>query len=52
MLAFRDYYTFSDPLTCALTLDKASPRRVVRDRGLPTAPFEVASAPRFTRRLH
>lgn len=42
---FAQPYTFSDPLTCALTLDKALAKRVVRDRGLPTAPFEVVSTP-------
>lgn len=41
---FAQPYTFSDPLTCALTLDKALAKRVVRDRGLPTAPFEVVSS--------
>ena len=40
---FAQPYTFSDPLTCALTLDKALTKRVLRDRGLPTAPFEVVS---------
>ena len=40
---FAQPYTFSDPLTCALTLDKALAKRVVRDRGLPTALFEVVS---------
>ncbi|MEH2251870.1 D-alanine--D-alanine ligase family protein [Nostoc sp.] len=40
---FAQPYTFSDPLTCALTLDKALAKRVVRDRGLPTAPFEVVT---------
>ena len=40
---FAQPYTFSDPLTCALTLDKALAKRVVRDRGLPTAPFEVVN---------
>lgn len=34
-------YTFSDPLTQALGLDKAMAKRVVRDAGLPTAPFAV-----------
>lgn len=38
---FDQAYTFSDPLTCALTLDKALTKRIVRDRGLPTAPFIV-----------
>ncbi|MEH2022539.1 D-alanine--D-alanine ligase family protein [Nostoc sp.] len=40
---FAQPYSFSDPLTCALTLDKALAKRVIRDRGLPTAPFEVVS---------
>lgn len=34
-------YTFSDPLTLALTLDKAMAKRVVRDHGIATAPFAV-----------
>lgn len=34
-------YTCSDPLVCALTLDKALTKRVVRDAGLPTPAFEV-----------
>lgn len=38
-------YTFSDPLVLALTLDKAMTKRVVRDAGLPTAPFAVVRAP-------
>ncbi|MDF5712202.1 MAG: D-alanine--D-alanine ligase [Nostoc sp. S4] len=41
---FAQPYTFSDPLTCALTLDKALAKRVVRDRGLPTASFEVVNS--------
>ncbi|MFM6339278.1 MAG: hypothetical protein ACKPKP_05095 [Dolichospermum sp.] len=36
---FDQPYTFSDPLTCALTLDKALAKRIVRDRSLPTAPL-------------
>jgi D-alanine-D-alanine ligase len=38
---FDQPYTFSDPLTCAMTLDKPLAKRVVRDSGLPTPPFEV-----------
>jgi D-alanine-D-alanine ligase len=38
---FDQPYTFSDPLTCAVTLDKALTKRLVRDHGLPTAPFAV-----------
>src|ERR1700678_407463 len=34
-------YVFSDPLTLALALDKAMAKRVVRDCGVPTAPFGV-----------
>jgi D-alanine-D-alanine ligase len=34
-------YLFSDPLTLALALDKAMAKRVVRDNGVPTAPFAV-----------
>ena len=41
---FGQPYVFSDPLTCALTLDKALTKRVVRDCGLPTAPFAVAGS--------
>ena len=40
---FAQPYTFSDPLTCALTLDKALTKRVVRDRNLPTAAFDVVN---------
>ncbi len=40
---FDQPYTFSDPLTAALTLDKPLAKRVVRDCGLPTAPFAVVS---------
>ena len=38
---FGQPYTFSDPLTCALTLDKPLAKRLVRDCGLATAPFAV-----------
>jgi D-alanine-D-alanine ligase len=34
-------YTFSDPLVMALTLHKGMAKRVVRDSGVPTAPFAV-----------
>lgn len=34
-------YVFSDALTMALALDKAMAKRVVRDCGVPTAPFAV-----------
>lgn len=38
---FDQPYAFSDPLTCAVTLDKAVAKRIVRDNGLLTAPFVV-----------
>ena len=37
-------YTFSDPLVCAATLDKAVAKRLVQSAGLPTARFEVVSS--------
>jgi D-alanine-D-alanine ligase len=39
--AFDIPYVFSDPLTLALTLDKAMTKRVIRDCGIPTADFAV-----------
>jgi D-alanine-D-alanine ligase len=39
--AFAVPFTFSDPLVMALTLDKGVAKRVVRDSGVPTAPFAV-----------
>jgi D-alanine-D-alanine ligase len=39
--AFDIPYLFSDPLTLALTLDKAMCKRVVRDAGVPTADFAL-----------
>jgi D-alanine-D-alanine ligase len=38
---FDQPYVFSDPLTCAVTLDKTVAKRIVRDSGLPTAPFAL-----------
>jgi D-alanine-D-alanine ligase len=40
---FDQPYTFSDPLTAAITLDKPLAKRLVRDLGLPTAPFVVVA---------
>jgi len=37
-------YTFSDPLVCALTLDKAMTKRVIESAGLPTPRFCVVSS--------
>ncbi len=42
---FDQPYTFADPLTCAVTLDKAVAKRIVRDHGLATAPFAVVARP-------
>jgi D-alanine-D-alanine ligase len=36
-------YTFSDPLTAALTLHKALAKRVLRDAAVPTAPFALVA---------
>lgn len=38
---FDQPYVFSDPLTMSVTLDKAVAKRIVRDAGIPTAPFLV-----------
>jgi D-alanine-D-alanine ligase len=38
-------YTFGDPLTLALTLDKAMAKRVVRDAGLATPDFFTVETP-------
>lgn len=39
--AYRIPYTFSDPLTLAVTLHKATAKRIVRDQGVPTPDFVV-----------
>ena len=38
---FDQPYTFSDPLACAVTLDKPLAKRLVRDGGVPTPPFAI-----------
>lgn len=43
--AYRIPYVFSDPLVMALTLHKGMAKRVVRDQGVPTAPFAVIETP-------
>jgi len=43
--AFDIPYVFSDPLTLALSLDKAMCKRVVRDAGVPTPDFAVIERP-------
>ena len=39
--AYEIPYVFSDPLTMALTLDKAMTKRVIRDCGIPTTDFAL-----------
>ena len=39
--AWRIPCTFSDPLVCAVTLHKATAKRIVRDHGLPTPAFAL-----------
>ncbi len=43
--AWRIPYVFSDPLVMTLTLHKGMAKRVVRDQGVPTAPFAVIETP-------
>lgn len=38
---FEIPYTFSDPLVCAVTLDKAVTKRILTSAGIPTAPFAL-----------
>jgi D-alanine-D-alanine ligase len=38
---FDQPYTFSDPVVCGVTLDKALAKSIVRDAGLPTPAFAV-----------
>ena len=53
--AYEIPYVFSDPLTMALTLDKAMTKRIVRDSGVPTPDFavieKIADAARSTCRF-
>ncbi len=42
---FNIPYTFSDPLVCAATLDKAVTKRILRDARLPTPSFHVVREP-------
>lgn len=44
-------YVFSDPLTLALALDKSMAKRVVRDCGVPTAPFALIERPEDASRI-
>ena len=43
--AYQLPYVFSDPLALAVTLHKASAKRVVRDHGIRTADFDVVETP-------
>ncbi|HUU69842.1 MAG TPA: D-alanine--D-alanine ligase [Planctomycetota bacterium] len=43
--AYGQGYTFSDPLTCAATLDKAVAKRLIQAAGLPTPGFHVVETP-------
>jgi D-alanine-D-alanine ligase len=38
-------YTFCDPLCAAVTLHKATAKRILRDLGVPTPPFAVVARP-------
>jgi D-alanine-D-alanine ligase len=38
-------YVFSDPLTMAVTLEKSTAKRIVRDHGVPTADFALIEKP-------
>lgn len=49
--AFNIPYTFSDPLVAALTLHKATTKRVLRDLGMTTAPFCVVETEDDVRRV-
>jgi D-alanine-D-alanine ligase len=48
---FDQPYTFSDPVTCGATLDKAWAKRIVRDAGLPTPDFAVVNSIADARRI-
>jgi D-alanine-D-alanine ligase len=42
--AYKIGYTLSDPLVCAITLDKGFAKRIVRDHAIPTAKFKVVES--------
>jgi D-alanine-D-alanine ligase len=42
--AYNIPYTFSDPLTLALSLDKAMTKTIVRDAGIPTPDFFIVTS--------
>ena len=43
--AYEIPYTFSDPMVMALSLHKGMTKHVLRDRGVPTAPFAIVTGP-------
>lgn len=45
-------YTFSDPLVLSLTLHKGMTKHVIRDLGIPTAPFCVVETARDIQRVN
>ena len=45
--AYRIPYTFSDPLMLSLTLHKGYTKQVIKDFGIPTAPFLIINEPRI-----
>ncbi len=49
--AYEIPYVFSDPLVCAVTLHKATAKRVLRDAGLPTPPFALVESAEEIRRV-
>lgn len=49
--AFGIPYTFSDPLTLAICLDKAITKRIVRDSGIPTPWFFQVTSPEDLERI-
>jgi D-alanine-D-alanine ligase len=49
--AFQIPYVFSNPLVLSLTLDKGMTKRVIRDAGIPTAPFAVVAKPGDTAKI-
>jgi D-alanine-D-alanine ligase len=48
---FDQPYSFSDPVTCGVTLDKAWAKHIVRDAGLPTPDFVVIRRVEDTERV-
>ncbi len=49
--AFQIPYTFADPAVLVLCLDKALCKAVMREAGLPTAPWQLVRSPDDCRRL-